>query len=199
MQDKPANEPNARCQNFYPDLLDLSFSDQRRALRLRRRWWRLKKGIWHVQARGSVASIKKGLASLSRQAGHPKDKESTADRSLSGELHFEPGDWVEVRSEKEIFATLDEHDKQQGLQFTKEMSEFCGGKFRVMKKVQQILIETTGELRALKIPTLILEGVFCDGKRHGGCDRTCFIFWRQAWLKKAKPDALDRTEADARS
>jgi hypothetical protein len=91
---------------------------------------------------------------------------------------------VEVRSIKEIFATLNGGDKLKGLRFNPEMAEFCGKRFRVYKRLDKIIVETTGELRNIRTPTVLLEGVFCDGRAHGGCDRSCFCFWREAWLKK---------------
>jgi hypothetical protein len=39
----------------------------------------------------------------------------------------------------------------------------------------------------LKSPTVFLEGVYCDGKRHNDCDRSCLLFWREAWLKRVEP------------
>ena len=52
--------------------------------------------------------------------------------------------------------------------------------------LEKIIIETTGEMRPISTPTVLLEGVFCDGSAHGGCDRTCFCFWREGWLKRVK-------------
>jgi hypothetical protein len=95
-----------------------------------------------------------------------------------------PGDLVEVRSVREIFATLNGEDKLKGLRFNPEMAKFCGKRFRVYKRLDKIIVETTGELRNIRTPTVLLEGVFCDGKAHGRCDRSCFGFWREAWLKK---------------
>jgi hypothetical protein len=89
---------------------------------------------------------------------------------------------VEVRSAKEIFASLNEQGKLRGLQFTPEMMSFCGKRFRIYKRVDKIITEATGELRKIKTPTVLLEGVLCDGKAHGGCDRSCFCFWREEWL-----------------
>lgn len=97
---------------------------------------------------------------------------------------MQPGEWVEVRSAKEIFATLDSQGKLRGLSFNREMVKFCGQRFRVYKRMSKIILETTGELREIRTPTVLLEGVFCDGQFHGGCDRTCFCFWREAWLRK---------------
>jgi GNAT superfamily N-acetyltransferase len=39
-----------------------------------------------------------------------------------------------------------------------------------------------------EVGTLVfLEGVYCDGERHQGCDRTCLHLWREAWLRRV-PD-----------
>jgi len=102
-------------------------------------------------------------------------------------LNLKEGDRVRVRSLKEIFATLNDQDKLLGLRFTPEMAKYCGETFKVYKRIDKIIVETTGELRKIKTPTVLLEGVFCDGKAHGGCDRSCFCFWRQAWLEKTGP------------
>jgi hypothetical protein len=102
-------------------------------------------------------------------------------------LNLQPGDWVEIRSEKEIAATLDYQGKLKGLRFTREMIKFCGHKFKVYKRVNRIILEATGELRRIKSPTYLLEGVLCDGEAHGGCDRACFCYWREDWLKRTSP------------
>ena len=55
---------------------------------------------------------------------------------------------------------------------------------KIFKKVETILLESTGELRKLRSPTLFLDGVLCDGSQQGGCARSCFHFWRDVWLKR---------------
>jgi hypothetical protein len=97
---------------------------------------------------------------------------------------LKPGDWVRVKSANEIFATLDANGRHRGLGIVPEMTRFCGKQFRVFKNVNQICIETTGEIRKIRTPTVLLEGGICDGSFHGGCDRSLFIFWREAWLEK---------------
>jgi hypothetical protein len=101
---------------------------------------------------------------------------------------LEPGELVEVRSEKEIMATLDRHDKLKGLSYEREMSKYCGKKFKVYQRVKSIVIEDTGEMRTIKSPTVLLEDVVCDGGFHGDCDRSCFCYWREEWLKRAAPE-----------
>lgn len=99
-------------------------------------------------------------------------------------LNLEPGEWVEVRTGEEIAKTLDDRGKHRGLGFMPEMQKFCGKRFRVYKKVGTIMLESTGEIRRLKTPTVFLEDCFCDGQAHYGCDRSCFCFWKEAWLKR---------------
>jgi hypothetical protein len=101
-----------------------------------------------------------------------------------GQLGIEPGEWVEVRPIEEIFKTLDGSRKHESLYFMPEMEKYCGQSFRVFKRVTTIKLESTGEVRHLKIPTVFLEGVYCNGERHQGCDRACFHYWREAWLKR---------------
>jgi hypothetical protein len=99
-------------------------------------------------------------------------------------LNLKPGEWVQVRSEEEISATLDQQGKYRGLRFMPEMKQFCGKKFKVYKRVENIMVETTGEMRKLMSPTVFLEGAICDGGFHQGCHRSCFCFWKEAWLQR---------------
>jgi hypothetical protein len=101
-------------------------------------------------------------------------------------LNLKPGEGVEVKSLKEIFATLDREGKLKGMRFNKEMAKFCGGQFKVYKRLDRIILESSGELKKVRTPTVLLEGVFCDGRAHGGCERYCFGFWREAWLKRVQ-------------
>jgi hypothetical protein len=97
-------------------------------------------------------------------------------------LNLKPGEIVEVMSEEEILSTLDSSGRYHGLGFMPEMRKFCGKRFKVLKRVDKMMIEGKG-MRKLR-PTVILEGVFCDGEAHGGCQRTCYCFWREGWLKR---------------
>ena len=99
-------------------------------------------------------------------------------------LNLQPGEMVEVKSFEEISATLDENQKYKGLYFMPEMEKFCGKKFRIFKRAEIIKLESTGEVRKLTCPAVFLEGVYCDGENHDGCDRSCFLFWREVWLRR---------------
>ena len=101
-------------------------------------------------------------------------------------LHLNPGETIEVRSEKEILATL-KGSKYDGLSFMPEMLKYCGNKYKVLKKINKYIIEGGKGRKSLCIRpknTVILEDVVCDGSWHGGCDRTCYCLWREKWLKR---------------
>jgi hypothetical protein len=177
------------CQYYYRDLALTTLPDTRLALALRRYWWTLKRDVWHTSVLGlrGFASREFSLTRLGKLAFGEKKKVVAA---TAGQiLNLKLGDWVEVRSAREIFATLDAKGKLKGLAFTPEMMKFCGRRFKVYKKLNKIVLEATGELRKIKTPTVLLEGVFCDGNAHGGCDRSCFCFWREEWLKRASPSS----------
>ncbi len=109
---------------------------------------------------------------------------STTSNIPDPNLNLQPGELVLIRPSEEIFATLDEKGKYRGLFFMPEMVKFCGKKFKVYKKVERIVLESTGEMRKIMSPTVFLEGVYCDGEFHDGCDRSCFCYWREIWLKR---------------
>ncbi len=99
---------------------------------------------------------------------------------------FRPGETVEVLTWEEIQQTLDENRTCGGLQFMEGMKRFCGQRMVVRKRVRTIFDERTW--RMLKIGrTHILDGAICDGRRQysqEGCDRCCFYFWKDRWLRK---------------
>ena len=99
-------------------------------------------------------------------------------------LDLQPGEFVEVRSEEEIRRTLDANRRNRGLIFMANMAKSCGKQFRVYKRAQTIILEGSGEVRRLK-NTVLLEGGICDGEGFV-CDRSCFFFWREAWLKRVE-------------
>ena len=122
--------------------------------------------------------IKKYLGfQLPNKLGGPLEKTPVTD------FDFQPGDWVEVKNLDEIRATLDNSGRNRGLAFTKEMKRFCGQKFSILRAVDQIIIEGTGEMRKLS-QTVILREAVCNGHAHFLCSRNCYLLWRKIWLKK---------------
>jgi hypothetical protein len=93
-----------------------------------------------------------------------------------------PGDWVEVRSEAEILATLDSEGTLDQLPFMPEMRSFTGRRFRVKARADRTFAEKRGLRRMAD--TVHLDGVYCDGQAHDGCCRACLVFWKEAWLRR---------------
>ncbi len=109
---------------------------------------------------------------------------ATAQGQICGPVNnFMPGDLVEVLSEVEILATLDENGTFEKLPFMPEMLKFCGKQFRVSRQAFKTCVDDA-EMREFD-STVFLEEVRCDGASHGGCGRACLIFWKSAWLRRA--------------
>ena len=107
--------------------------------------------------------------------------------SVSGEsINLVPGEWVQVKSEREIKQLVDNDWRTRGLEFVPEMREYYGRRLRVMKRVARICVEDAEghvrEVRSLK-STVLLEGALCKGAGIG-CDRSCHYFWREVWLSR---------------
>lgn len=146
---------------------------------------------YYLKQRGLLATIQRIFSFLASRVatlmGFEKKKSHVqAAASVCEVLDLQPGDLVEVKSEDEIRKTLDAEGRHRGLTFTPDMQEYCGKQLRVFKRVQRICLEgkPREEMRRLE-HTVILEGAICNGGSRG-CDRSCFFFWREAWLKRVK-------------
>lgn len=96
-----------------------------------------------------------------------------------------PGELVQVKSLDAILETLDARGTRDALPFMPEMAAFCGKQFRVLRRAEKIWdwVQYTG-LRRLR-DTVLLEALRCDGSGHGGCQASCALLWKEAWLERA--------------
>ncbi len=104
-------------------------------------------------------------------------------------LGLQPGDWVRVKTRKQIGATLSDKGRNRGLWFDREMLPYCGKLFRVRQRVKRIIDEPTGRMIELKNDCVTLEGVVCRGEFSGSrwlCTRAIFPYWRECWLERAE-------------
>jgi len=111
--------------------------------------------------------------------------EGTAAKSPVERLNLQPGELVEVRGKEEIMATLDKSQRNRGLWFDSEMLPYCGGIYRVLRRVNRIVDEKTGKMVNMKNPCIVLEGVVCKSDFHRLCPRAIYPYWRENWLKRA--------------
>jgi hypothetical protein len=104
-------------------------------------------------------------------------------KTLRAELNLQPGELVEIKSPREIQATLDAQGRNRGLSFEAEMAAHCGRRYRVAMPVRTIIAEETGKMVQLS-NTVILEGVVCQGICVKNCPRANYLYWREIWLKR---------------
>jgi hypothetical protein len=104
-------------------------------------------------------------------------------RSLRPGAQLRPGEMVEVRSLPEIFATLDERGCLEGLPFMPEMAAYCGHRFEVHRRVDKVWEYAHGTGVRRVRAAVLLKALRCDGRSHGGCQASCQLIWKQAWLR----------------
>ena len=107
-----------------------------------------------------------------------------------GAQRLRVGERVQIRSAEEILGTLDEYGCLDALPFMLEMLRFCNQEFTVFKRADKTCdtIEKTGGRRLFSTVHLgsarETAGLRCDGAAHGGCQASCLMFWKEAWLRR---------------
>jgi hypothetical protein len=110
----------------------------------------------------------------------------TGERRRYPPLDLQPGELVEVKSQAEIEATLDENGSVRGLRFGVEMLPYCGTRAHVLACVDRIIDEKTGRMLKLR-DCIILEDAWCQGTFRALCRRKIYTYWREAWLRRVEP------------
>jgi hypothetical protein len=108
------------------------------------------------------------------------------------ELNLQAGEWVKVKSYQEILATCSEENRNRGLWFDAEQVPYCGGTYRVHKRVTQIINENTGKMMRMKNPCIVLEDVYCRSRYSDCrmfCPRAIYSYWREIWLERVAAPA----------
>jgi hypothetical protein len=119
----------------------------------------------------------------------------------TAELGLKPGELVRVRTKQEIMKTLNSERRNRGMWFDVEAVPFCdAGTFKVLRRVERIIDEKTGQMIRLRTPAVILDGVACGGKLSSSrmfCTRGIYPYWREIWLRRA--DSETEPVASAKS
>jgi hypothetical protein len=108
-------------------------------------------------------------------------------RVVPAPLNLKPGELVQVKSREEIAQTLDDRGMTRGLWFDREMAVYCGGTFRVRRRITQFIDDRDGRMVKIKSDAVTLENVFCGGDHSPSrwfCPRAIYPYWREAWLKR---------------
>jgi hypothetical protein len=105
-------------------------------------------------------------------------------------LDLQPGELVRIKSYQEILKTLDTGSRNRGLWFDAEEVPYCGGTYRVLRRVERIVNDRTGEMRKIKTPCVILDSVVCQSRYSECrlfCPRSIYAYWREIWLERVGP------------
>lgn len=112
-------------------------------------------------------------------------------------LDLEPGELVHVKSHEEILRTVSAEGKNRGMYWDAEMVPYCGGTYRVLRRVTKIIDEKTGRIQEIRNPCVILDNVVCQSRYSGCrmfCPRSLYSYWREIWLERVEPASSDTGE-----
>jgi hypothetical protein len=102
-------------------------------------------------------------------------------------LNLQPGELVRVKSHEQILRTLGTDGRNRGMYWDAELVPYCGGTYRVLKRVTKIINESTGRMQEMKNPCIILDSVVCQAKYSECrlfCPRAIYPYWREIWLER---------------
>ncbi len=111
-------------------------------------------------------------------------------RTPTARLDLAPGEWVRVKTHPQILATLNVKNRNRGMLFWDEEVPFCGGTYRVVKRVERIVDERSGRIIPIQSPTVLLENVWCQARysdRRLFCPRALYSMFREIWLERVEP------------
>jgi len=102
-------------------------------------------------------------------------------------LNLQPGELVRVKSQEQILQTVTTDNLNRGMHWDAELVPYCGGTYRVAKRVFKIIHEKTGKMTEMKTPCIILDEVVCQA-RYSACRMQCpkamYPYWREIWLER---------------
>lgn len=116
----------------------------------------------------------------------------------AADLKLQPGEMVRVKDFEEIRQTIDTNYRNRGLKWDAEMVPYCGGTYRVHKRVKSIINEGTGKMMHFGKESIILENVICQARHAESryfCPRAVYPYWREIWLERAS-EAKSGTTGD---
>lgn len=102
-------------------------------------------------------------------------------------LDLQVGEWVEIKPQEEILATINVNGFNRGMRYDMEMSQYAGERHRVQMRVERLINEQTGKMMSMKTPCIQLEGVYCRATCTAlrlGCPRASNTYWREIWLRR---------------
>lgn len=184
--------PQQAASSAFDDDGECALFDQMKVNKFRLRLMQVRDSLRSRGVVGTMRRIGEKLGVLTPKKGTP------APRRADEVLGLEPGEWVAVKSADEIRETLDADERNRGLYFMPEMWKFCDQRFQVLKRMNRLKVESTGQIRQIK-NTVLLDGTYCDGSSNGGCDAACHHLWREVWLRRVDATGADLAGAETAS
>ena len=115
-------------------------------------------------------------------------------------LNLQPGEVVRVKSHKEILRTVDTDNKNRGMHWDAELVPYCGGTYKVLRRVTKLIGEQSGKMLEMKSACIILDSVVCQA-RYSSCRMFCpkamYPYWREIWLERLAPKNDPSPQAQA--
>jgi hypothetical protein len=144
-------------------------------------------GFWAIVKFTLLAGYNVVMRSHWRGHPYPSVKGLAEATTPTEVLNLREGELVEVKSKEEIMLTLNKKQRNRGMWFDVEQLPHCGKRYRVLRRVEKIINEQTGEIVQLANPCIILDGVACSGcysRDRMFCPRSIYSYWREIWLKR---------------
>jgi hypothetical protein len=114
-------------------------------------------------------------------------------------LDLQPGELVRVKTQEEILRTVDRSNRNRGMYWDAELVPYCGGTYRVLKRVTKLIDERTAKMVEMKNPCIILDTVVCQA-RYSPCRMLCpksmYPYWREIWLERVRQITSDGSGAE---
>ncbi len=70
-----------------------------------------------------------------------------------------------------------------------EFVPYCGGTYKVLRRVNKMIEEKHGRMVEMKNPCIILQDVVCKA-RYSDCRMFCprqiYPYWREIWLERVE-------------
>ena len=105
-------------------------------------------------------------------------------------LNLQPGELVRVKSHEEILNTVTTSNRNRGMHWDAELLPYCGGTYRVLRRVTKQIGEQSGKMVEMKSACIILDSVVCQA-RYSACRMLCpkamYPYWREIWLERVGP------------
>lgn len=114
-------------------------------------------------------------------------------------LNLQAGEIVRVKTHLEILKTVDVENRNRGMYWDAELVPYCGGTYKVLRRVSRIIGEKTGKMQEMKTPCIVLDSVVCQA-RYSACRMFCpksmYPYWREIWLERVGPERSNEPDKE---